>query len=440
MKLRIHRGTDQIGGSCVEVEARDGSRIIIDAGMPLAKPDGSDWPQGIMKLSCTELRAEGILPPVKGLFNDDVPSVRAVILSHAHMDHYGLIHTINPNIPIFGSSGTGKLLEISNLFLPNAPPPVKFHPIFETEEFRVSPFTIQLLPVDHSAPHAMAVLIRCDDQVIVYSGDLRGHGRKPVLFENLAKAGNNANALILEGTTIGQEKHEHGYTSEQAVEEALVRVLSENASFVTVVSSGQNLDRTITAYNAACSAGREMVIDAYQAYILHELKDCFPEAPQFDSPGVRVKFTRSQVESLSCVGKIDFVYRLAQASKVTRDQIAENPGRFIYLARGNDATARLLHSLERVSNTLIIWSLWRGYFLKRNAIASYCSRTGTQPLFIHSGGHANPDDLRRLVCRMSPKFVVPIHTQHPDEYTALFHMTRRLEDNECLDLDNFQAI
>ena len=87
MNIRIYRGTNQIGGSCVELEALDGSRIILDAGMPLTKPDGSDWPRGMVKHPCAELREKGILPMVSGLFRDDSPNVLAVIISHAHMDH-----------------------------------------------------------------------------------------------------------------------------------------------------------------------------------------------------------------------------------------------------------------------------------------------------------------------------------------------------------------
>jgi len=34
MRVCIHRGTKQIGGTCVEIEA-SGSRIIVDLGLPL---------------------------------------------------------------------------------------------------------------------------------------------------------------------------------------------------------------------------------------------------------------------------------------------------------------------------------------------------------------------------------------------------------------------
>ena len=38
MKFKIHRGTKEIGGSCVEVWT-DKCRIVVDIGMPLVNPD-----------------------------------------------------------------------------------------------------------------------------------------------------------------------------------------------------------------------------------------------------------------------------------------------------------------------------------------------------------------------------------------------------------------
>ena len=38
MRIRIHRGTKEIGGTCIEVEAQ-GKRIALDVGLPLDAPD-----------------------------------------------------------------------------------------------------------------------------------------------------------------------------------------------------------------------------------------------------------------------------------------------------------------------------------------------------------------------------------------------------------------
>ena len=42
MKFKIHRGTHEIGGSCVEVWTEN-TRILLDFGMPLVNRDGSEF-------------------------------------------------------------------------------------------------------------------------------------------------------------------------------------------------------------------------------------------------------------------------------------------------------------------------------------------------------------------------------------------------------------
>jgi ribonuclease J len=41
LTLTVHRGTQQIGATCIEITHRKGDRIILDAGRPLDAPDGA---------------------------------------------------------------------------------------------------------------------------------------------------------------------------------------------------------------------------------------------------------------------------------------------------------------------------------------------------------------------------------------------------------------
>ena len=67
MKFKIHRGTKEIGGSCVEVWTEN-SRIVLDFGMPLIDRDGKDFDFGTYKnLDIRKLVELGILPDIKGL-------------------------------------------------------------------------------------------------------------------------------------------------------------------------------------------------------------------------------------------------------------------------------------------------------------------------------------------------------------------------------------
>jgi len=109
----IHRGQHEIGGMCIEVAADDGTRILLDLGMPLQAPDGGDFPRGTPQRPTEQLIAEGVLVEGPGVFPQDPvsPDVAAIVLTHSHLDHYGLAHHAHSAIPVYGSRGTLAVLE-----------------------------------------------------------------------------------------------------------------------------------------------------------------------------------------------------------------------------------------------------------------------------------------------------------------------------------------
>lgn len=82
MKACIHRGAKEIGGSCIELVSCN-ERIILDLGLPLDAPEANaDW-----------------LPVGLKIGENDSSLPLAIIISHLHLDHYGLLPFVNPNIP-----------------------------------------------------------------------------------------------------------------------------------------------------------------------------------------------------------------------------------------------------------------------------------------------------------------------------------------------------
>jgi len=55
--------------------------------------------------------------------------------------------------------------------------------------------------------------------------------------------------------------------------------------------------------------------------------------------------------------------------------------------------------------------MWRGYWQRNAIMRTWASGSGVEPNFVHSGGHAWPDDLDRLVAAIQPRTpVVWVHT------------------------------
>src|SRR3989339_1818293 len=116
MLITIHRGANEIGGSCVELQSGE-SRILIDLGMPLV--DSKKQPfdlKSIADKSIDELKKLHILPNMKGLYKGENPEYNAILLSHPHQDHYGLLSFVNSDIPVYLSKGCKELIEVSHFF------------------------------------------------------------------------------------------------------------------------------------------------------------------------------------------------------------------------------------------------------------------------------------------------------------------------------------
>jgi len=436
MKLTIHRGTRQIGGSCVELRAQSGERVLLDMGMPLTREDGSDWPRGTMSRPTSELIAEGILPDLSGLYADADPEFFAVALSHAHLDHHGLAHHVHPNVPVYGSAGTLAMLRVSKLFVPDAVVPEKLHKLPVAGSVNIGSFRLRGIPVDHAAPDSRALLVEADGQRVLYTGDLRAHGRGQGLFDALAEEATDIDALIMEGTTVGQQQGSHGFPCEVDVERRLVDLLKESPGLVAVIASGQNVDRAISVYQAALATGRELVIDPYQAFVLLVLKDICPGLPQYDSPSVRVKFISGHVNSMKEKGFWPLACKMSRAAKVSADQMAENPRGYVYLGRSSTATVRIL---ERICQPTVVWSQWGGYLQKGGPVPQYCAEQGIKPILIHSGGHAHPEDLADLARRINPRVVIPIHTEAAAQFTNFISNVCVIEDGVQVELSELNA-
>jgi len=391
-----------------------------------------------------ELRAEGVLPNIDGLYADATPQFSGLVVSHAHLDHHGLAHHVHPEVPVYASAGTIEMLKVSKLFVPDAAVPVDMRVLPTAEPLSIGSFTVRGIPVDHAAPDSRALLVEADGQRLLYSGDLRAHGRHPELFDSLPEAvrqGGAIDVLILEGTTIGQAPGAHGFPSEADVEGQLTDVVRNAPGLVVVIASGQNIDRAISVYRAALATGRELVLDAYQAYVLMMLKDICLDAPQFDSSSVRVKFVHAHVQKLKEAGLFPVACRMSGAGKrkVTAEQLAADPGAFVYLARASGATVALLRFLIRTAKPTIVWSQWSGYLKKGGPIPTFCAEHGMDPLLIHSGGHAHPEDLAELVRRLAPKAVVPIHTEAAAQFAETMPNVRVVDDGEAVELGSLMA-
>ena len=85
-----------------------------------------------------------------------------------------------------------------------------------------------------------------------------------------------------------------------------------------------------------------------------------------------------------------------------------------------------------LSNSIWVYSMWLGY-LKRNKplqrLKKWTEDKGIGFRFVHTGGHAMLSDLKKMAEAISPKYLIPIHSFHAEQFERHFKNVRQINDN-----------
>jgi ribonuclease J len=410
VRVRIHRGAHEVGGSCVELEA-SGQRLVLDIGLPLGLPDAD----------------AAALPRIAGLSGDD-PSLLGLVLSHAHPDHYGLMGRIGGDVPIYAGGATARILREASFFTRNGADVELTGELEHERPLVVGPFTITPYLVDHSAFDAYALLVEAGGRRLFYSGDLRVHGRKRELMDRLlCSPPRDVQVLMLEGTSLGRPGRGVPVLTEQDVEYAAYRTFCRTDGLALCLFSPQNVDRLVSLFRAAKRAGRIFVYDLYAACVARATSR--PTIPQPEWPEVRVYLPRAQRAKVIATGEFARVDSIRR-SRIYSDELARGPQRFAILFRPSMGT-ELAHA-GCLGGARAIWSLWPGYLDQTGGerAKEWLAKHDIPLEVIHASGHATVEDLRRIADAFTGARLVPIHTERAEGFASVFGRAELHDDGE----------
>ena len=408
MQIRIHRGTREIGGTCVELAAH-GGRLLLDLGLPL---DGD--PDDTARYPAIE-------------YLDGKGDLLALILSHGHIDHWGLAHLAGPALPVALGAATHRILQAAAPFVPR--PYVPANPIEFTsgQPLTFGPFRITPHLVDHSAYDAYALEVEADGTRLFYSGDIRGHGRKAALFERLlAHPPRDIDVMLMEGSTLGRLNAEQAFPTQADIETRFVELFSDTAGIALVAASAQNIDRMVSLYRACKRSGWTLLIDLYTAEILRATGNT--NISQSDWPFVAVYVPHYQRVQIKRSGRFDLLEPHG-AQRIYPEALAALAPRAAMVFR--PAMLRDLDRAACLTDAHAIWSQWDGYLKqpRGEALLADLAARGIPLSQAHTSGHASIPDLKRLAAAIAPKVLVPIHTFEADRFPELFGSSVALKED-----------
>ena len=128
---------------------------------------------GVMFPDATMPGVDVILPDTRWL-QERAADIVGLLITHGHEDHVGgVVHLLRDfEVPLYGSALTMGIArhKVSEARLEGR---TSFQVVSDGERFKIGPFDVEVLPITHSVPQSLCVVLHTHHGVIVHTGDFK---------------------------------------------------------------------------------------------------------------------------------------------------------------------------------------------------------------------------------------------------------------------------
>ena len=296
---------------------------------------------------------------------------------------------------------------------------------------------LMCFPVDHSIPGACAWGIETAAGWIIYSGDLRLHGKRSHLTRSFMEqaARLKPKALIMEGTNLRDENSfEKDNVTEQQVYENASRAIMTAKGLVIADFSQRDIDRLLTFLQIAVESGRKLAILPKDAYLLKTVRLMEPQLPDIILDKNVVIYQKTTASKSPDVWQRN-IYDDCKYKVVLADDVHAAQDKFILCFSFFDINE--LPSIRPAEGSLYVFSSsephdeeqeidfrrlhqWLQHF-KMETFGLPLEKDGKwqtpeEEKGLHASGHACGKDLLEIVRHINPQTLIPVHSEHPELY------------------------
>jgi len=417
-KLRIipMGGLGEIGKNMTLLEYDD-QILIIDMGLRFPEEDmpGVDF----------------IIPNISYL-EDKKDKILGILLSHGHYDHIGAIPYLIAKIGnpiIYTAPLTKGIILRRQQDFPNAPK-LKIIDVKSEEVINLGPFKIEFLHINHTIPDDLSMVIKTPIGSIFFTSDFKFDDTpiydRPADMNKFKKIGDSG-VLLLMADSTGAENMGHSI-SETTIQNNLEEIFSQSKGKIIAATFASLINRMQQIITLSEKFGRKVIIDGYSmktnfaiskelGYIKagkHTLIGV-NQVHEYPASKITILCTGAQGEGNAVLMRIS--NKEHKSIKIAKDDSIIFSSSVI---PGNERTVQILKdSLYRQGANVFHYKM----------------------MDIHAGGHAQIEDLRKMLRLIRPKFFMPVHGYYSMLYNhAKLAREEGIANNNIIIADNGQII
>jgi ribonuclease J len=378
-------GLEEVGKNIMVFEYGN-DIIVVDCGMSFAGPD--------------MLGVDYIVPDVSYLA-ERKRNIRAIIITHGHLDHIGAVQYVLPqlgNPPIYATKLAAGLIK-NRLREFGLDKSAKIHEYNEDTVLKLGAFEVEFFRVNHSIPDGMGVFIKSPAGKVVHTGDFKFDYcpaiDKPANMQRIAEIGRKGIDVLLIDSTNAIKP---GFCkSEQDIAENFDDIIAKTKGRLIIASFSSLIGRINQIVNIAAKynrkvffSGRSMIENmklaeeiGYTTYPKGFVKKIGPQVNSLPPSQTIILTTGAQGETLSAL---------------TRMSIGENA--FVKIREGDTV---VISASPIPGNELAIVNVINNlYRLGAKVITN-------GDMDIHTSGHAHQEEIKLMYSMIRPRCYVPIH-------------------------------
>ncbi len=244
-------GIEEVGRNMLAVEA-NGDILVFDAGFQFVSEDGST--AGV----------DYILPNTAYL-EKNKERVRAVIITHGHLDHIGGIPFLLPrfgNPPIYTQNLTSLMIQRRQEEYPDLPP-LDIKVVEVGQSVTIGHTKVKFFPVTHSIPDSMGISVETPQGNVVITGDLKLDHDNGIASEKEQKVwgelGKDKNLFFVADSTNADKD---GFSiPERRVHETLEEIIKTVKGRLIIGTFASQFERMVHIIQSAEKYGKKVVTE-----------------------------------------------------------------------------------------------------------------------------------------------------------------------------------